>query len=107
LDHEFRNDAVEFEISASSITDEVLDGQRRLLWEQPDVVSPNIVWIVASLASGDGPARCDVTDVATVCSSYVGRGEDGVLLCLCLRACRGNNLVTCPVVGVVTCPVGM
>ena len=29
-----------FEVSTSSVTDEVLDGQRRLLWEQPDVDVP-------------------------------------------------------------------
>ena len=36
-------------------------------------MSPNVVWIVALLASGDGPVHCDVADVATVCSSCVGR----------------------------------
>jgi hypothetical protein len=43
LDHEFRDDAVEdhaLEISASGVTDEVLDGQRRLLREQPDMDVP-------------------------------------------------------------------
>jgi hypothetical protein len=43
LDHGFRNDAVEdyaFEVSASSVTDEVLDRQRSLLWEQPEVDVP-------------------------------------------------------------------
>jgi len=44
LDHEFRNDAVEdhaFEVSASSVTDEILDGQRSLLREQPQVDVPD------------------------------------------------------------------
>ena len=43
LDHEFWNNAVEdyaFEESASSVTDEVLHGQRCLLWEQPEVDVP-------------------------------------------------------------------
>jgi hypothetical protein len=43
LDHEFRDDAVEdhaFEVSASGVTDEVLDSQRRLLQEQPNVDVP-------------------------------------------------------------------
>ena len=43
LDHEFRNDAVEdyaFEVSASSVADEILDGQRSLLWEQSEVDVP-------------------------------------------------------------------
>ena len=44
LDHEFWNDAVEdyaFEVSASSVTDEILDGQRSLLREQPHVDVPD------------------------------------------------------------------
>ena len=43
LDHEFWDDAVEdhaFKVSASGVTDEVLDGQRRLLREQPNVDVP-------------------------------------------------------------------
>ena len=44
LDHEFRNDAVEdhaLEVSASSVTDEILNGQRSLLREQPHVDVPD------------------------------------------------------------------
>lgn len=40
LDHEFWDDAVEdhaFEVPASGVTDEVLDCERRLLGEQPEV----------------------------------------------------------------------
>jgi hypothetical protein len=36
-------------------------------------MSLNVMWIIASLASGDGPVHCNVVDVATVCSSRVGR----------------------------------
>jgi hypothetical protein len=35
-------------------------------------MSPNVVWIVASLASSDRPVCWDVMDVATVCFSHVG-----------------------------------
>ena len=40
FDHESRNDSVEghtFKVSTPSMTDKVLNSQRRLLWEQPDV----------------------------------------------------------------------
>ena len=42
LDHEFQNDRMEdfpFEVPALRVTDEVLDRQRRLLREQPDMSS--------------------------------------------------------------------
>ena len=61
------------EISASGVTDEVLDRKRSVLEKNLKCISPSVVWIVASLARGDGPVRCEAADVAIVRSSLVGR----------------------------------
>jgi hypothetical protein len=36
-------------------------------------MSPNVVWIVAEVANGDGPPFVAGVEVAIVCSSRVGR----------------------------------
>ena len=55
-------------VSASCLTDGVLDCQRSLSGEQPDVDFSSVLWIATLLAKGDGLERCEAAAVAIVCS---------------------------------------
>ena len=83
LDHGFRNDRMKdfvLEVPALRVADEVLDRQRRLLREQPDVLEHNV-------------NRCFVNEGRWACALRCSEGGD-CLFFSCRSFVEGDLVVT-------------